>query len=162
MYSAMLPFVFLLLCLPKRLPPKHDETISPTIPLDDSDVPATITTQHPTIKFTLLSLLSNAVYVEVVFGYAALSFVIGVLGLFMPKYISEHLSIDTATSAVAFGACTAGAGIVGTALGGLLADRGRRTGARRVLHLLRLVRCFHRFVAYAFAVCALKRRACVD
>lgn len=141
----MLPFVFLLLCLPKRITPKLEEVSSSSISLD-SDVPETVTSpQHPTIKHTFVALLTNAVYVEVVFGYAALSFVIGVLGLFMPKYIAEHLGMDASTSSLAFGACTAGAGICGTVIGGALADLGRRSGTRRVLHLLRLVSTFAYF-----------------
>lgn len=68
-------------------------------------------------------LLSDPVYMSIVLGYAAQTFVVGGFAFFGVKYAHEVLGYSIGTSGVLFGAVTLFAGIFGTAGGGILLDR---------------------------------------
>jgi MFS family permease len=144
--AAMLPFAIILLCMKpvaKQVTKKEDVELA-----DDADAAemsarfvddATSHTAPPTAAKTLVALWSNTPYVLIVLGYAALVSVTGSLGLYMPDYITTHLAIDASVASVEFGATLACAGLVGTVVGGVLADMGKRTGSQRVLHMMRII-----------------------
>ena len=97
---------------------------------DDEDAPKPL-------LVALRALLSNPTYVLIVLGYSVFTFVVGCLGLYVPKYTADHLSLSTFTSSVGFGGITAVAGLAGTALGGYIVDRRphRSENARAVYSL---------------------------
>jgi predicted MFS family arabinose efflux permease len=70
-----------------------------------------------------LRLLSAGTYLWSVGGYMAYTFALGGFAFWAPKYLVEHYGLPLARADLGFGAITAATGLLGTALGGLLADR---------------------------------------
>ncbi len=68
-------------------------------------------------------LLSASTYLWSVGGYMAYTFALGGFAFWAPKYLVEHYGLPLARADLGFGAITAATGLLGTALGGLLADR---------------------------------------
>ena len=93
------------------------------------------------IKDQTRVILTNKVYVAVVFGYAALSFVTGGFAYFGIQFMQKQYDWDAGSAGLVFGGITAFTGIVGTGFGGFYIDRERRkavrcsTRARPTVHL---------------------------
>jgi MFS family permease len=78
------------------------------------------------------ALLSIGLYRSSLVGYCAYTFAIGGFSFWAPKYLHERYGIETGLASYRFGLLTVAGGIVGTLLGGALADRAvRRERARR-------------------------------
>ena len=71
---------------------------------------------------TLSALLSDRVYVVTTLAQAALTFVLGALGAWLPTFLVRLHGLSLGAAAASFGILTAVAGLVGTALGGWLGD----------------------------------------
>lgn len=69
------------------------------------------------------------------FGFALLAFVGYAVGFWLPPYFIRVHGLDAATAGVVLGGSAAAAGWLGTALGGLWADRRRRTHTAGRLHV---------------------------
>jgi hypothetical protein len=61
-------------------------------------------------------------------GFGAQLYVIGVLTLFGPDFFAGALHMKPESASLAFGAGTVGAGLLGSVLGGIVGDLGRRRG----------------------------------
>ena len=118
---CMVPFIILLLAVPPQRRQRRATAVLTADELVDTGVHSNV--PAPSLLISLRELLANPVYVMIVLGYSAFTFVVGGLGLFMPKYTQIHLNMSTFQAAVAFGGIVASAGLVGTALGGWLVDR---------------------------------------
>jgi MFS transporter, Spinster family, sphingosine-1-phosphate transporter len=70
-----------------------------------------------------LRLLAMPAYLWTVGGYMAYTFALGGFAFWGPKYLVEHYGLPLGRADIGFGAITAATGLLGTALGGLLADR---------------------------------------
>jgi hypothetical protein len=82
------------------------------------------------IKDQTRVILTNKVYVTVVFGYAALSFVTGGFAYFGIQFMQKQYDWDAGSAGLVFGGITAFTGIVGTGFGGFYIDRQRRKAVR--------------------------------
>jgi len=71
-------------------------------------------------------LLVNRRYALLVWGYAAQTFAIGAFAFWGPTFLHRVHGMDLASSGIIFGAMLAGAGLVATLLGGMLANGLRR------------------------------------
>jgi predicted MFS family arabinose efflux permease len=69
------------------------------------------------------ALAGNRPYVLAVLGYAAYSFATGALGFWMPAFLERTRGIPRAEATVEFGAIVVLTGLVGTLVGGWIADR---------------------------------------
>jgi MFS family permease len=65
-------------------------------------------------------------YVRTVLGYAVYTFAIGGFAYWAPAYANRRYGMDAGKASVAFGMVTVAGGVVGTLLGGLLANRATR------------------------------------
>jgi hypothetical protein len=83
-----------------------------------------------TLAATLGALSRNLPYVGTVLGYAAYTFAVGGLAVWMPTYLERVRSLDLARADVLVGGVTAVAGLGGTFVGGYIGDR----LAARVVH----------------------------
>jgi predicted MFS family arabinose efflux permease len=83
-----------------------------------------------TFAATLGALSRNLPYVGTVLGYAAYTFALGGLAIWMPTYLERVRGLDLARADVLVGGVTAVAGLGGTFVGGYLGDR----LAARVVH----------------------------
>lgn len=79
---------------------------------------------------TLSTLLRDPVYVTTTASMAALTFVLGALAAWMPTFLVRLHGFSLADAGTTFGIVTAGAGLIGTALGGWLGDRALRRDPR--------------------------------
>jgi MFS transporter, Spinster family, sphingosine-1-phosphate transporter len=70
-----------------------------------------------------LRLLATPTYLWSVGGYMAYTFAFGGFAFWGPKYLVERYGLPLGRADLGFGAITAATGLLGTALGGLLADR---------------------------------------
>jgi MFS transporter, Spinster family, sphingosine-1-phosphate transporter len=88
----------------------------------------------PAHPFDYRPLLRSRPYLLTVGGYIAYTFALGGFAFWAPKFLVERFPISLARADFIFGAVTASAGLLGTALGGLLAERWPgRTQLRRML-----------------------------
>jgi predicted MFS family arabinose efflux permease len=70
-----------------------------------------------------LRLLATPAYLWTVGGYMAYTFALGGFAFWGPKYLVERYGLPLNRADLGFGAITAVTGLLGTAIGGLLADR---------------------------------------
>jgi MFS family permease len=71
----------------------------------------------------LVALVRNQPYVGTVAGYAAYTFALGGLAVWMPTYLERVRGVDLARADLFVGGVTAVAGLAGTFVGGYLGDR---------------------------------------
>ena len=76
-------------------------------------------------------LLRVPLYRGTVLGYCAYTFALGGFGYWAPAYLHKQYGIEAGHASVVFGLVTVVGGLVGTLLGGALADRAARAGVRR-------------------------------
>src|SRR6266699_1817935 len=74
-------------------------------------------------KSTLRGLCRNGPYVGTTLGYAAYTFALGGVQVFLPKYLNEVRGLDLSRADYIVGSVTVLAGLGGTFLGGHLGDR---------------------------------------
>jgi len=72
------------------------------------------------------ALAANRPYTLAVLGYAAYTFAVGALGFWMPAFLERTRGVPRAEATVEFGAVVVVTGLVGTLLGGWVADALRR------------------------------------
>ncbi|HSY21120.1 MAG TPA: MFS transporter [Polyangiaceae bacterium] len=90
------------------------------------------TTRQESTARVVRSLLSIGLYRSALVGYCAYTFAIGGFGYWAPKYLYARYGLDAGAASFKFGLVTVAGGIVGTLLGGALADRAvRRERARQ-------------------------------
>eukprot|EP00020_Sapocribrum_chincoteaguense_P008582 CAMPEP_0170750212 /NCGR_PEP_ID=MMETSP0437-20130122/10806_1 /TAXON_ID=0 /ORGANISM="Sexangularia sp." /LENGTH=509 /DNA_ID=CAMNT_0011089183 /DNA_START=17 /DNA_END=1547 /DNA_ORIENTATION=- len=77
---------------------------------------------------TMGSLFVHPTWWALTLGFAAQLYVIGVLVLFGPDFFAGALKMSPDSAAIAFGAGTVVAGLVGSVVGGVVGDLGRRRG----------------------------------
>lgn len=80
-------------------------------------------------------LLRNKGYVATVLGYAAYTFVVGGIAVWIPHYMVRFLGVNAADGNMSFGTVTVLAGLLGTLLGGSWADRWAKRGTDAYLKL---------------------------
>ena len=78
-------------------------------------------------KGTVLSLLRNKPYLCSVLGYAAVTFTIGGISIWMPTFLQRADGRSQSSAAFIMGAITVAAGLLGTIIGGTIAQRWFRT-----------------------------------
>lgn len=83
----------------------------------------------------LSQLLRNPAYLCATFGIAALCFATGGIASWMPYFLHSPIGLSVANASMIAGTCTIVNGIVGTAIGGWIAQRWLRTD-HRALYLL--------------------------
>ena len=81
-----------------------------------------------------LSLATNAPYLYATLGMAAITFSLGGISAWMPSFL-QRSGFSPDTVGITLGAITAGAGLGGTAVGGVIAQRWLRTN-HRALYLI--------------------------
>ncbi len=117
---------------------------------------------HQILPFqeSLRELFANGAFLCTILGYAVYTFVVGGMAFWMPTYLVRHFAVGLQEANTVFGGVTVVGGILGTLLGGLLADRlERRTGngymktcilgVSLAIPLLIFSFFFHEFHAYA-------------
>ena len=77
-------------------------------------------------KGTVLSLLKNPAYLCSIFGYAAVTFSLGGISWWMPSFLQRVDGRSQSSAAFQMGAITVVAGLGGTIIGGVLAQRWSR------------------------------------
>ncbi len=80
-------------------------------------------------KGAVLSLLHNPAYLCSVGGYAAVTFVTGGLSIWMPTFLQRMDGRSQSSSAFLMGAITVAGGLLGTIVGGTVAQRWSRSNA---------------------------------
>src|SRR4030095_15695647 len=75
------------------------------------------------IRATLVSLALNRAYVGTVLGYAAYTFALGGLAVWMPTFLERVRGLDLAPADFLVGSVTAVSGLGGTFVGGYIGDR---------------------------------------
>ena len=75
------------------------------------------------VRQTLRALSHNRTYVGTVLGYAAYTFAVGGLAVWMPTYLERVRGLDLARADFLVGSVTVAAGLAGTFTGGYLGDR---------------------------------------
>ncbi len=86
-------------------------------------------------RSTVLGLLRNPAYLTATFGLAELTFAMGGISNFMPDFLHDSIGLTVSRASQIAGASTVIDGIIGTAVGGWLAQRWLRTN-HRALYLL--------------------------
>ncbi|HXR37697.1 MAG TPA: MFS transporter [Terracidiphilus sp.] len=86
-------------------------------------------------RSTVLGLFTNPAFLTATFGLAMLTFAMGGISNWVPTFLSRFAGLSVAKAGLVVGAITAADGIVGTAVGGWLAQRWLRTN-HRALYLL--------------------------
>ncbi|MGZ3422061.1 MAG: spinster family MFS transporter [Polyangiales bacterium] len=101
--------------------------------------PARVTPKEEAQKDALKTLLRAPIYVACVIGYCAYTFALGGFAAWAPKFLYKFHHMQLADADFGFGVVAVVAGIVGTVLGGTIADRGLRgaTDETRVRAYLR-------------------------
>ena len=85
-----------------------------------------VTHERLTFGEGLRRLLPNRVFWAATAGLTAVTFAMGGLGYWMPKFLESERGMDPGRAGFIFGAVTAVAGMGGTLLGGVLGDRADR------------------------------------
>jgi predicted MFS family arabinose efflux permease len=86
-------------------------------------------------RATVLGLFTNPAFLTATFGLAMLTFAMGGISNWVPTFLSRFAGLSIGKAGLVVGAITAADGIVGTAVGGWLAQRWLRTNYR-ALYLL--------------------------
>jgi MFS family permease len=86
-------------------------------------------------RSTVLGLFVNPAFLTATFGLAMLTFAMGGISAWVPKYLETFAGLSTGRAGVTVGAITVVDGIAGTVVGGWLAQRWLRTNYR-ALYLL--------------------------
>lgn len=84
---------------------------------------------------TLRELSRNQTYVFTTLGYTAYTFVVGGVAYWIPHYIERYLGVSASDGSMAFGVVTVVAGLLGTVVGGIWADRWNRRSPDAFLKL---------------------------
>jgi MFS transporter, Spinster family, sphingosine-1-phosphate transporter len=84
---------------------------------------------------TLRELAGNQTFVFTTLGYTAYTFVVGGVAYWIPHYIERYLGVSASDGSMAFGVVTVLAGILGTVVGGVWADRWNRRSPDAFLKL---------------------------
>jgi MFS family permease len=84
---------------------------------------------------TLGELAANQSFVFTTLGYTAYTFVVGGVAYWIPHYIERYLGVPASRGSMAFGVVTVVAGILGTVVGGVWADRWNRRSPDAFLKL---------------------------
>lgn len=111
------------LCLLLRDPPRGMQDTG--APEAHADRPAAHTTARSMRKETWVTykrLMHNKPYVVTVLGYAAYTFAVGGLAVWMPAFLERSRGIPRADATVSFGTIVVITGFVGTFVGGWLGD----------------------------------------
>eukprot|EP00467_Chlorarachnion_reptans_P004752 CAMPEP_0114520764 /NCGR_PEP_ID=MMETSP0109-20121206/19799_1 /TAXON_ID=29199 /ORGANISM="Chlorarachnion reptans, Strain CCCM449" /LENGTH=481 /DNA_ID=CAMNT_0001701769 /DNA_START=253 /DNA_END=1695 /DNA_ORIENTATION=+ len=88
--------------------------------------------QHRPFFEELKIVLNNRIYVLVILGYAAQTFVVGAFAYWGIEYVEKALHLDESTATLSFGGLTVFTGIFGTATGGIMLDRLRQRASESV------------------------------
>lgn len=75
-------------------------------------------------------LLRNRGYVYVCLGYAAITFAVGALVFWAPKWLHDDKGVSETEATIILGACVVVGGLVGTLVGGIVGDRLLKRGVR--------------------------------
>jgi MFS family permease len=86
-------------------------------------------------RATFAGLFRNGAFLTATFGLAMLTFAMGGISAWVPTFLSRHAGLSVADASTAVGAATVVNGILGTLVGGWLAQRWLRTN-HRALYLL--------------------------
>ena len=86
-------------------------------------------------RATVLGLLRNPAYLTATFGLAELTFAMGGISSWIPDFLHNSVGLTVARASQTAGASTVIDGIIGTAIGGWIAQRWLRTN-HRALYLL--------------------------
>jgi MFS transporter, Spinster family, sphingosine-1-phosphate transporter len=102
--------------------------IAAALALTLPDPPRTLTDgaqrdSSESIRATLVSLALNRAYVGTVLGYAAYTFALGGLAVWMPTFLERVRGLDLAPADFLVGSVTAVSGLGGTFVGGYIGDR---------------------------------------
>jgi len=100
--------------------------VAAALALTLSDPPRTTDSHHEladSISATLMTLALNKAYVGTVLGYAAYTFALGGLAVWMPTFLERVRGLDLVPADFLVGSVTAASGLVGTFVGGYLGDR---------------------------------------
>ena len=102
--------------------------IAASLALTLPDPPRTLTDgaqrdSPESIRATLVSLTLNRAYVGTVLGYAAYTFALGGLAVWMPTFLERVRGLDLAPADFLVGSVTAVSGLGGTFVGGYIGDR---------------------------------------
>jgi MFS transporter, Spinster family, sphingosine-1-phosphate transporter len=102
--------------------------IAASLALTLPDPPRTLADGAPrdsfeSIRTTLVSLALNRAYVGTVLGYAAYTFALGGLAVWMPTFLERVRGLDLAPADFLVGSVTAVSGLGGTFVGGYIGDR---------------------------------------
>jgi MFS transporter, Spinster family, sphingosine-1-phosphate transporter len=81
-------------------------------------------------RATMSALLADRVYVVTTAAQAALTFVLGALGAWLPTFLVRLHGLSVTAAGGSFGILTAVAGLIGTGLGGWLGDRAAKRDPR--------------------------------
>ena len=84
--------------------------------------PAAVGRGRASARAAYAALVRNRPYVLTVLGYAAYTFALGGMAVFMPKFLMRVRALPEATATLWFGVILAGTGFLGTALGGWIGD----------------------------------------
>jgi MFS family permease len=88
----------------------------------EDDIPAVVVLPVVGLLTALYRLLSNAVFLTSVMGFAAATFVAGALAFWGPAFMTKVLHMNLPVTGVAIAVITVFTGLVGTVFGGALVD----------------------------------------
>jgi MFS family permease len=89
---------------------------------ENDDIPAVVVLPVVGLLTALYRLLSNAVFLTSVMGFAAATFVAGALAFWGPAFMTKVLHMNLPVTGVAIAIITVFTGLVGTVFGGALVD----------------------------------------
>jgi MFS transporter, Spinster family, sphingosine-1-phosphate transporter len=92
-------------------------------PQSDATAP---TPERPAVLGSAREFVGNPLYRISVLGYCAYTFAIGGFAFWAPKYLHARYDMETGHASFVFGLVTVVAGLLGTLIGGQLADRATR------------------------------------
>jgi predicted MFS family arabinose efflux permease len=104
-------------------------------PRGSDDVEFVPSTKKQSVAKTYLGFLSNWPYVWTVLGYAAYTFAIGGLSVWMPAFLERIRGIPRASATIDFGGIVVVTGLLGTFLGGWIGDYWAKTSRQAYLWL---------------------------
>ena len=122
------------LCLLLRDPPRgeQDTEAAPSQKSTTATEPGNLS---KTTRATYGRLLHNKPYVLIVLGYAAYTFAVGGLAVWMPAFLERARGIPRSEATVNFGAIVVVTGFIGTFVGGWLGDFWRKYSRQAYLWL---------------------------
>jgi MFS family permease len=82
--------------------------------------------KRPSVLHSWRALADSPLYVRGVIGYAGLTFAVGGFAFWAPAYLFRHYALDLANANKGMGVVTVLGGALGTAIGGVWADRATR------------------------------------